>query len=67
MNFCNFSFETRFLKKIKTAAELDLHRNTIKYRVSQISQIIGLELGENMDSFPLLRSLDILKYMGITG
>ena len=52
---------------IKTAAELDLHRNTIKYRISQISQIIGLELGENMDSFPLLRSLDILKYMGITG
>lgn len=47
----------------KTAEEMGVHRNTIKYRISQIVQITGADLTDGLEVFSLMRSLQILKYM----
>ncbi len=48
----------------KTAEEMEVHRNTVKYRISQIAQIMGMELREGMNLFQIHWSLDILRYLG---
>lgn len=50
---------------IKTAEDLGVHRNTIKYRISQIMEITGADLSDGLVIFTLLKSLQILIYLGL--
>ncbi|MBP2652391.1 MAG: putative transcriptional regulator, PucR family, partial [Firmicutes bacterium] len=46
--------------KIKTSKELHVHLNTIKYRLTQISEILGVNLADEEIAFSLYHSLKIV-------
>jgi len=49
--------------KIKTSKELHVHLNTIKYRLSQISEILGVNLADEEIAFSLYHTLKILRFL----
>ncbi len=48
----------------RTAEALCIHQNTVKYRISQITRIIGFDLQDGNENFPLFLSLKILRFLG---
>ncbi|MBP2642993.1 MAG: putative transcriptional regulator, PucR family [Firmicutes bacterium] len=49
--------------KNKTSKELHVHLNTIKYRLSQISEILGVNLADEEIAFSLYHTLKILRFI----
>lgn len=48
--------------KVKTAEKLFLHVNTVKYRISQLQQILGTDFDDGEQNFNLMLSLKLMEY-----
>lgn len=51
--------------KALTAREMFVHVNTIKYRMSQIQEIIGLDLDDDDNALKLMLSFKLLEYVDV--
>lgn len=68
-DYCNTLYEyIIFSNSISNSAEkLFIHRNTMSYRISKISQITGLDLNNGENIFRLYLSIKIKKWIKIYG
>ena len=48
--------------KVQTAERLFLHKNTVKYRLTQIESILGIDLDDDVNALKTLLSLMIVDY-----
>ena len=58
------TYLTHRQKVTLTAEALQCHRNTVKYRINQICELFQLDLSDGTAVYPLVRSLEILQYLG---
>ena len=50
----------------KTAQYFQIHRNSMKYRIKKIEEIMGMPLADSETKFSLLLSFKLLNYLGET-
>ena len=58
-----FTFILNDCSMAQTAKELNIHRNTVLYKLNKIKELINIDLNDSMEKASILYSCQILRYV----